>query len=141
MTYAQNSDNDTPRITPDLLKLKLRLSPLIQVEEALIAKLNPEGSKELEPTQLASISKSVGPKKGLKEVAINSASQWKDVFNRMVTGRESCDSSQAIDWDDPQDPGVILHACSEDMTKLWQDPIIQKLLAKQNMRLAELAGL
>ncbi|KAF8643529.1 hypothetical protein AX16_008985 [Volvariella volvacea WC 439] len=133
-------DPDTPPLSPELLKLKLRLQPLLQVEESLIRKLNPSGSTEVEPTRLPS--KPLGFKETLREVAINSASGWKDAFNKLVTngnGRDSIDSD-SFEFDDPDDPGHLLHACAEDMTKLWSDPTIRTILKKQNLRMEEVAG-
>lgn len=51
------------------------------------------------------------------------------------------ESSQDIDFDDPSDPGVILHACSDDMIRLWNDTTVKKLLSLQRIRLEDMAGL
>lgn len=40
-----------------------------------------------------------------------------------------------------QDPGRIIFACSEDMIKLWRDPVIQKVLTHQRIRLQDEGGL
>jgi hypothetical protein len=63
-------------------------------------------------------------------------------MNRLLqtTRRESFDS-QVIDSDDPNDPSVVLHACAEDMIRLWNDPAIKTLLATRKLRLEEVAGL
>ncbi|KAF9003249.1 guanine nucleotide binding protein, alpha subunit [Cyathus striatus] len=138
---SRDNLHDSLQLTPDLLKLKLRLTPLLQVRETLIRRLSPVGSGETEATQLTNASYAERSKNYLKEIAVNSAAQWKDTFNRLVSNdRESFDSDEPIDFDDPNDPGVVLHACSEDMIKLWNDPVIQQLLDKQNLRMEEVAG-
>jgi len=110
----------------------MRLAPLFQVEAALIRKILP-------PSQLG-----LSDTAALHEVCINPNAGWKDAFNRLLTSagnRESCDSVDMIDWADPDDPGVILHACAEDMKRLWMDPIIKRLMEVEKMRPEEMAGL
>jgi len=122
----------------------MRLAPLLQVEEVLTRRLTPSGSREFEPTQLAPVKNlpySERSRRIVKEVAVNSTTQWKGAFNRAVNARDSFDSDRAIDWDDPKDPGVVLHACCEDMIRLWNDPTVKALLETQNLRLQEMAGL
>ena len=79
----------------------------------------------------------------MKEVTVNSAVQWKASFGRRLsqeTGRNTFDTDKAVNWEDP-DPGRILHDCSKDMIRLWEDPMTKKFLEAQKLRLQELAGL
>ncbi|TFK67591.1 G-alpha-domain-containing protein [Pluteus cervinus] len=129
----------SPRIPAELMKVKQRLSPLLQVEDTLTRKLNPTGSDEVEATRL--VPARLGLKDGPKEVAVHSASGWKSAFSRLMnTGRDSIDTLNDVDWNDPNEPGAVLHRCSEDMTKLWQDPVVHQILEKRNLRIQELAG-
>ncbi|KIK04764.1 hypothetical protein K443DRAFT_398138 [Laccaria amethystina LaAM-08-1] len=123
---------------PELLKIKLRLAPLLQVEETLIRRLTPAGSGETEATLRIGrdMSYSERTKNYMKEVTVNSAVQWKGSFGR----RLSQEADKTINWEDPDDPGRILHACSEDMIRLWEDPMTKKFLEAQKLRLQELAG-
>lgn len=91
-------DGDLPQLTPEHLKLRLRLVPLLQVEEVLVRKLNPVGVAETEATHLAQITNVP------REVAVNSQFQWKGIFNRITGGRPSMDS-EAINWEDPDVSG------------------------------------
>jgi len=146
MTRAQASSSpsdDYPQLNSELLVVKMRLSPLLQIERALTRRLTPLDSGESEPTQLSDLSYADRSKKAQKELAVNSATQWKNAFSRLLRTQsvESFSSEQAIDWDDPNDPGSVLHACSADMARLWADPTIHQLLEKQNIRLEEMAGL
>ena len=96
------------------------------------------GSGETEATHL----RPPPPKPVFKEIAINSTTPWKNAFNRLVRSeRTSFDSQNAIDWDDPEDPGIILHACSQDLIHIWNNPLVHELLESQNVRLEESSGL
>ncbi|KAH9926690.1 guanine nucleotide binding protein, alpha subunit [Fomitopsis serialis] len=128
---SESSTRIYPPLTADHLKLKMRLSPLLQVEKALIRKLTPPGSAEFEATHLAQASNvSYMERLRQKEVAINSLFAWKGVFGRlMLDGRDSVESREGIDWDDP-----------EDMIRLWNDDTIRALLQVQGVRLEDQPG-
>jgi hypothetical protein len=115
----------------------MRLAPLQQVEAALVKKLLPHGHVQLSgltnPAQSLPIQQEIS-------VNVNSSAGWKSTFSRLI-GRDSCDSSDLMDWSDPDDPGVVLNACSEDMKRLWADPIVKKMLDIEKMRPEEMAGL
>lgn len=94
-----------PTLTPELLVLKMRLSPLLQVESGLWSRFSPEDGAQF---HLASITNT--PFARTREVHVHSAMAWKTAFTRLMsTARNSVDSEQGIDWDDPEDPGVVLH--------------------------------
>jgi guanine nucleotide-binding protein alpha-1 subunit len=122
-----------PVLSPELLRLKLQLSPLIQIEQALVQKLSPSGSGPPDPVLL--------DKAWRKEVALNFAA-WRCTFAKSATSpRGSFDSQNPIDFDDPKDSAVVLQACAGDMKKLWNDPTVKSLLAMRKLRLEEVAGL
>nr|WBU87317.1 G-alpha-domain-containing protein [Ganoderma boninense] len=126
-----------PPLTAEHLKLKLRLSPLVQVEEALIRRLTPEGSGEFEATQLRANGSHADRARALdKEVAVNSQFAWKGMLSR-VLNRNSMDSLEPTD---PDDPARILQACADDMITLWRDPTIKKMLRAQGIRLEDMPG-
>lgn len=92
------------RLTPDHLKLRLRLLPLLQIEEVLIRKLTPAGSLEYEATHLAQITNIPNAARHKeKELAVNSQFAWKGLFGKSMTGpsRMSFDDGDGIDWNDP----------------------------------------
>lgn len=133
-----------PALSPEHLRLKMRLLPLQQVEENLLRRLSPAGSTELEATYLSPVTNipcSNRPGKA-REIAVNSTAQWKGAFNRLLSAtRTSFESGADIDFDDPHDPGVVLHACADDMIRLWNDPTIKTLLRARKQRLEDMAGL
>lgn len=139
ITTSSSSPHNTPPkeyppLNPEHLKLKMRLAPLLQVEAALMKKLLPNGHLQL--AQLANPTHSLPLQ---QEISVNSSAGWKSTFSRLI-GRNSCDSADLIDWSDPDDPGVVLNACAEDMKRLWTDPIIKKLMDVEKMRPEEMAG-
>lgn len=121
-----------PTLTAEHLRLKMRLSPLTQVETSLVRKLTMSTPEKYDN----------GNSWQPGEACVNSATPWKVLFGRMTNNtRSSQESDHLIDWDDPNDPGVVLHACADDIKRLWNDPIIQKLLEVQKLRVEEVAGL
>ncbi|KAJ3971624.1 guanine nucleotide binding protein, alpha subunit [Lentinula raphanica] len=120
---------------PELLEIRARLSSLLQVEDHLTCQLTPKDYSEVGTMKLA-------PAYPLKhvptELAINSSVPWKQRFDKLVGKGDT--ERIIIDWDDPNDPGKILHACGEDMIRLWKHPLVQQMLEKQNLRLEEMAG-
>jgi guanine nucleotide-binding protein subunit alpha len=144
-TTGENVVPDSPVVDDDLAALKMRLSPLIRVEEVLMQRLIPIGPDKSDAARLAQLTNipySELPRNVNREVAVHSANPWKDVFKRLVgSDNESFDSEKAIDWEDPTDPGVVLHALAEDMKALWNNRTVQGLLERQNLRLQEAAGL
>ncbi|KAJ6601209.1 guanine nucleotide binding protein, alpha subunit [Mycena vulgaris] len=131
------SSHDSLRLDAELVSLRTRLIPLLEIENNLMKQLSLPGSTESEPTErpLTTTPK----KRQSREIAVNSTVAWKGAFTRS-TGRESFDTDHLVDWDDPEDPGVLLHARSEDMKRLWEHPTVQAILEKQSIRLQELAG-
>ncbi|KAG6855890.1 hypothetical protein H0H87_009688 [Tephrocybe sp. NHM501043] len=127
-------------ISPDLLKLKLRLRPLLQIEQVLIRRLTPEGSAEREtPPHNHHSSKTVDRPDSLnEEVAIHSARPWKEISSGALQRAD-----RAKDWtlNDPHDPGIILSACAQDMMLLWNNPTVRALLKARNIHMEEVAGL
>ncbi|KAJ3849765.1 guanine nucleotide binding protein, alpha subunit, partial [Lentinula lateritia] len=126
---------DTSDVEPELIQIRYRLSSLLQVEDFLTRQLTPKDYSEVGTTQLAPMNHI---KHVATELAINSSVPWKQRFDRLVGKGDT--ERMIIDWDDPNDPGKIMHACGEDMIRLWQHPNVQQMLEKQNLRLEEMAG-
>ncbi|KAJ8696683.1 hypothetical protein PTI98_006532 [Pleurotus ostreatus] len=135
-------EKEYPRLSPDLLKLKMRLSPLLSVEEALTRTLAPSGSSELEATRLIPLRYSSRSNTPPKEPSVYAGALWKGALGRLMSSDKGSDvdDREEVVWDDPKDPGLVLHACAADMTQLWNDPTVRKLLEVQRLRLEEMAG-
>lgn len=55
--------------------------------------------------------------------------------------RESFATQDAVDWEDPTDPGMVLHERAEDLRRLWAHPTVHAALEHQGIRLQESGGL
>ena len=110
--------------------LRLRLLPLLSVEASLRRRLDP--GDEFEATRRGS-----DWQPSNKELYVRSQSNWKDTLARL-RGRRSGDDS-GIDFDDPEDPGHVIHACRDDMMTLWRDPIVRQIV--HDLRLEDMPGL
>jgi hypothetical protein len=136
----QPDDPVYPALTPELLTLKMRLLPLQQVEEALLGKLTP-GAK-LSKAYTAMPDDSPSPSSTLQEVSVHSAAPWKGAFSRLMNNvRSSVDGPEVNEPQDSRDARQLLHACSEDMIRLWNDPTVKEVLKAHRLRLEDMAGL
>ncbi|KAJ7718026.1 guanine nucleotide binding protein, alpha subunit [Mycena maculata] len=134
-----------PALTPELLTLKMRLLPLQQVEEALLGKLTPGGAFKERPSNANGTGDSLSPLTNLpedrREVAVHSAAPWKGAFSRLMNNvRTSVDGPEIAEPQDSRDARQLLHACAEDMVRLWNHPIVKEVLRVHRLRLEDMAG-
>ncbi|KAJ7690671.1 guanine nucleotide-binding protein alpha-4 subunit [Mycena rosella] len=136
-----------PALSPELLTLKMRLLPLQQVEEALLGKLSPGGTFKTSPDSTNSLSpltnlpQSTRGGTPAQEVYINSTTPWKGAFSRLMNNvRTSVDGPEVAEPQDSRDARQLLHACSEDMIRLWNDPTVKAVLKVHRLRLEDMAG-
>ncbi|KAJ7608800.1 guanine nucleotide binding protein, alpha subunit [Roridomyces roridus] len=125
------SSHESFRIDAELTSIRTRLLGLIDIEKDLMQRLSLPGSTEVEPTE-----RPVSLRR--RELAVNSTVAWKRAFSDPA--RDSFDSDHLVDWDNPKDPGVVLHDRREDMKRLWEHPTVQAILEKQSIRLQEQGG-
>ncbi|TFK47585.1 guanine nucleotide binding protein, alpha subunit [Heliocybe sulcata] len=133
---------DMPRLSPELLLLKMKLSPLLQIEDVLRRKLDPEVSSVFGSALLTSVTNIPFPdrqKKGMKEIALSSRALGTK-FSRLWNGEDRRSSDMRDEGLEPDEPTHVLQACSEDMIRLWKDPIVREILDRQKLRLEELPG-
>nr|GAT55386.1 predicted protein [Mycena chlorophos] len=141
----------------DLLSLRARLLPLLDLEEILTARIaNPDHeyssstpapsgrSPDNSPVPSFRASPSLFRKRPGKEreVAVNSGSTRKRGFLPSLLGgdRSSIDTTDLVDWDDPSEPGAVLNAASDDMQRLWAHPSVREILSRSGLRLQEESG-
>ncbi|KAF9551729.1 G-alpha-domain-containing protein [Agrocybe pediades] len=134
-------------LNADILAIKNNLQPnIVAAESTLIRRLTSGGSASnggpTRPTGMISDHKGT-----LKEIAINSAVNWKRAFKRnkgeKTGGGEGCDTADedAIEWeDDPEDPWLLLQGHVQDMIALWSSPNVKKLMGKQSGRIEDISG-
>ncbi|KAJ6497806.1 guanine nucleotide binding protein, alpha subunit [Mycena sanguinolenta] len=126
-----------PPLSADLLTLKMRLLPLQQVEEALLSKLTP-GASIGKAYTAAPDDPLPG---GTQEVSVHSTAPWKGAFSRLMNNvRGSVDGPETNEPQDSRDARQLLHACSEDMIHLWNDPTVKQVLKVHRLRLEDMAG-
>jgi guanine nucleotide-binding protein subunit alpha len=117
----------------------MRLLPLLEVEEILTRRLATleDAPSTPRPQTLSTIFR----RRPGNEVAVNSTVPWKSAFMRDTSGRESFATEDAVDWEDPEDPGIVLYERAEDMRHLWEHPTVRAVLERQRIRLQESPGL
>ncbi|GBE87573.1 Guanine nucleotide-binding protein alpha-4 subunit [Sparassis crispa] len=147
MTEAQadpeGSSSGYPRLTTEHLMLKMQLSPLVQVEEALARKLVPSGTAAFDAARFSQDDKVYYTNSvRSREVAVNSQFAWKGIFSRFVAStRQSFESdASGPGWENMDDTGRVICACREDMIRLWNDATIQALLHAQHLKLEDMPG-
>ncbi|KAG6879835.1 hypothetical protein C0992_010793 [Termitomyces sp. T32_za158] len=140
----ERCDAESPDHAPvqtDLLELKMRLAPLLQVEQALIQRLTPVGSTETEATlhdyegSYAERSKDL-----VREVAINSTCAWKETFGTSSSSNQG-QSEKTSDAHHSSNPSMVLDACAQDIQRLWNNSSVRTLLKGHNIHMEEVAGL
>ncbi|KAJ7460374.1 G-protein alpha subunit-domain-containing protein [Mycena galericulata] len=125
------------------MTLRARLIPLLQIEDVLVQRLSVPGMGNISGPAAASTSHAPiqTPRLAAKEVAVNSTVAWKSAFIRDGTGRESFDTQNAVDWDDPADRVYTKHLhYIHSGTRLWAHPTVHAILERQGVRLQELPG-
>lgn len=136
-------------ISAELRKLCVRLAPLRQVEEDLIAMLSgrPAPSRRSRNKQYDELGEdwSVSKPNVLQEIAFPSGGRWKQTFSLSLSRRseESSSGSSTRSADSSKDGQTrrILAALGEDITALWKDPTVQTFLQKAEIALEEQPGL
>ncbi|KAF7312813.1 hypothetical protein MKEN_00964700 [Mycena kentingensis (nom. inval.)] len=148
---GRSSFGSVSRLDADLVSLRARLLPLLQLEEVLTERIaNPEHDPSTAPpstpSRIPSFSFSLRragkEKEKGKEVAVNSSVAWKRGFTREHgdSDRVSVDTQNLVDWDAADEPGALLHANSEDLERLWGHPGVKDILMRRGVRLQEESG-
>ncbi|KAJ7051532.1 guanine nucleotide binding protein, alpha subunit [Mycena amicta] len=142
-----NSPSSFHSVRPDsdLLSLRTRLLPLLQLEDILAERIaHPDANDDSiltvagpsNPVASSSISRGTPTlfrrRAGKeKELAVNSSVPWM---------RRSSDMQSMDDWDGPEDPAALLNAASEDLQRLWASPQVREVLLRKGVRLQEESG-
>lgn len=130
-----------PPLGPEQLKLKMKLSPLLRIEDALTQKLAPNAQHHIKGESPDHVfdSASAAPEAPAvpirTELTVNSRSTWKSAFKKWTKG-----GVEEIDFDDPTDPGRVLFACRDDIIALWTDPVVRQILEIARVRPQDQGG-
>ncbi|KAJ7647554.1 guanine nucleotide binding protein, alpha subunit [Roridomyces roridus] len=136
-----------PEISSELRTLKMRLSPLQQVEEALLAKLTPGAAFKDRLYAQVDVDEPLtnGPESTrggnpAAEVAVQSGAPWKGAFNRLIANARGSVDGPEVEAQDSREARQLLQACSEDVIRLWSDPTVKEVLKVHRLRLEDMAG-
>lgn len=142
ITLAQ-TDEGYPPLGPEQLKLKMKLTPLLRMEDILVEKLAPDSQHHIkgespDPVFHDASNAPDAPAIPIRtELTVNSRSTWKAAFKKWTRGG----GTEDIDFEDPTDPGRVLFACRDDMIALWTDPVVRQILDIAKARPQDLGGL
>ncbi|KAJ7858259.1 guanine nucleotide binding protein, alpha subunit [Mycena olivaceomarginata] len=142
---SSSRDSHSLRLDADLLALRMRLFPLLEVHDTVMRRLA-SPSDDLPPASPSPSSfrtpalSTIFRRRTGKEVTVNSNVPWKTAFMRDGSERESFATQDAVDWEDPTDPGMVLHERAEDLRRLWAHPTVHAALEHQGIRLQESGG-
>ncbi|KZS97088.1 guanine nucleotide binding protein, alpha subunit [Sistotremastrum niveocremeum HHB9708] len=119
-TLPHSRSNSNVQLTNEQRALKLRLSPLIQVDRLLRDRIGTEEDQEL------------GGK--FSEFVVRAGSAWKSAIHRQP-GRQIGDENGSVDQ-----ISHLMSMCKNDMIQLWNDQVIRGLRVVRKLRLEERSG-
>ena len=139
------------RLTDDLRRLRVGLSPLRNIEESLERIISPDA-----PRHLGGGSSGVGasaggmssrsaalPTERAFEVSVRSGSRWKSLFKGGGGPGAVALSSKASGrgYEELLNARRVIEACREDIVALWNHPAVRASLAEQRVALEFQSGL
>ncbi|KAH9927896.1 G-protein alpha subunit [Amylocystis lapponica] len=120
----------TSPLTDSHRRIRMRLSPLVAIEEDLTRKLFPEATEKVQ------------------DVCVRAGSGWKGVLAAISTNYPQEPPKDGANGKGPSrpstgkkdDPTSVLAACREDIISLWEDPVVRGVLKKHGVRLQDMPG-
>lgn len=123
--------------------IKRRLGPLRSIQIDLETKLGPESQEVRSSTSMSSAAPfdSALPKRPSRDFGVNSTNGWKSALERLrpsimnnarLQRRRDADHNEITD---------VLFGCKEAMLNLWQDPVVQQVLAHRKTKIEDSPGL
>lgn len=116
---VRDSASTSTLLTDDHRRMRMRLSPLISVEEVLTRKLFP-----------------TSPNPQDSEISVRGGSGWIGYLSKVM----STSRPRSTGVNESNDATTILSACREDIVALWRDDIVRQLLEKHEKRIREMSG-
>lgn len=140
------------RLTDDLRRLRVSLSPLRSIEECLARFISPEhyprhlsraGSSSNKGNRSGGSPTEALPTERAFEVSVRSGSRWKTLFKGSGGGGGGGAMSKARsqDYEEVQNARHVIEACREDIVTLWNHPAVRASLADQSVALEFQSGL
>jgi guanine nucleotide-binding protein subunit alpha len=140
------------RLTDDLRRLRVSLSPLRSIEECLARFISPEhyprgvGSAGGSSSNNNNGSRSGGsptaavPTERAFEVRVRSGSRWKTLF-KGSGGGGAMSKARTQEYEEVQNARRVIEACREDIVALWNHPAVRAGLRDQSVSLEFQSGL
>ncbi|KAH7882786.1 guanine nucleotide binding protein, alpha subunit [Phlebopus sp. FC_14] len=129
------------RFTDKHRLLKLRLAPLRRVKADLEKKLGP-GSREIYSTAANSAMPIDSAEHPPCEIGIHSTNGWKSVLDKLRPAQkdDSRPDHSHKRKEEENEVTDVLVGCKEDMKSIWEDPVVQQILAHRRAKIEECAG-
>ena len=140
------------RLTDDLRRLRVSLSPLRNIEECLERFISPDhyprrvgrvaSSSNNNGTRSGGSSTAPPPTERAFEVSVRSGSRWKTLFKGSGGSNGSAISkARSQEYEEVQNARRVIEACREDIVTLWNHPEVRAGLADQSVSLEFQSGL
>ncbi|KAH9913707.1 guanine nucleotide binding protein, alpha subunit [Fomitopsis serialis] len=109
--------------------MRMRLSPLLPIEEQLTRRLLPDANDRLQ------------------DVCVRAGSGWKGLLAGIQQDGGADGQARAKEPRRPStaegrrdDPTAVLAACRDDIIALWEDPVVRAVLKRRGVRLQDMPG-
>ncbi|KZT65499.1 G-protein alpha subunit [Daedalea quercina L-15889] len=119
----------TSPLTDQHRRMRMRLSPLLPIEEQLTRRLLPDANDRLQ------------------DVCVRAGSGWKGLLAGLQSPDAAAAAGQAKEPRRPStaegrrdDPTAVLAACRDDIVALWEDPVVRAVLKRRGIRLQDMPG-
>lgn len=119
-----NTEDREPILTDAHRRLRMRLSPLISMEENLNRKLFPHPPDP-------------------KEISVRGGTNWKSYLARVAKEKEQKPARpRSSQGSVPREEGThILVTFKEDIIALWSDPVVRRVLKRRGCNIRDMPGL
>jgi hypothetical protein len=127
------------RLTDDLRRLRMSLSPLRSIEESLVRIISPDAPRN---TAGGGRSTALLTERAF-EVRVRSGSRWKALFKGGIgaNGAATVSKSNVRGYEELLNARRVIEACREDIVALWNHPAVRASLAEQSVALEFQSGL
>jgi hypothetical protein len=125
------------RLTDDLRRLRMSLSPLRTIEESLVRIISPDAPRST--VGAGAGGSSALPTERAFEVRVRSGSRWKTFFKG--NGAATVSKANGRGHEELSNARRVIEACREDIVALWNHPAVRASLAEQSVALEFQSGL
>jgi len=138
-----NGDHSQPKFNEHHRVLRLRLTPLKNVERDLERRLGAI-SQEVSPgPQSEAFTEALPLPPRSSEAYVQSRDGWRSALAKIRPRRPDDENSRAAETRARKDAELaeVISGCAEDMRALWEDPAVRELLKREDVRMEHSPGL